>query len=387
MHEDSKFREANLLLRDGQFDKATHLYEELQRAQPGFAPYSKWLSVAKQNMQLTGSIESDVALIFQRSAVHPASKPISECIRRIVVVTPVFNGAAFLGDTIRSVFSQEGDFFIDYFVKDGCSGDGTLDILGSFLDQVANGNFPLRCEGIRFHTESCMDTGLYDAVASAFARIDPQSQFNDILTYINADDIYLPGSFRIAANVFGATKARWICGQIHTISATGETISTPEFPLAYAREDIAAGLHPGEGDLYFIQQEGTFWLRELFDDVGGVNPELKLAGDFDLWLRFADRTELLAMDRPLACFRFRPGQLSEQLTRYRQEMNAVVSKRNNKTGSHSSDSKNTPQFFEMENSPAAGQRQNAGPVCFLNDDGTIREIVYLRRAWIWKEKI
>ena len=45
-------------------------------------------------------------------------------------------------------------------------------------------------------------------------------------------------------------------------------------------------------DYKYVQQESTLWRRSLWDKVGGINPELKLAGDFDLWLKFSRHEKL-----------------------------------------------------------------------------------------------
>jgi glycosyltransferase involved in cell wall biosynthesis len=94
---------------------------------------------------------------------------------RISVVTPSFNMAPYLEDTITSVIGnlRPGD---EYFVIDGGSTDGSTDV-------------------IRRHEQSLSgwvseeDAGYADALAKGFDRAT-----GDILCWINAGDLYLSGA-------------------------------------------------------------------------------------------------------------------------------------------------------------------------------------------------
>ena len=47
----------------------------------------------------------------------------------ISIITPSFNQAAYIEDTINSVLSQETNFGIEYLVMDGGSTDGLFNFL------------------------------------------------------------------------------------------------------------------------------------------------------------------------------------------------------------------------------------------------------------------
>jgi hypothetical protein len=56
--------------------------------------------------------------------------------------------------------------------------------------------------------------------------------------------------------------------------------------------------------LNFIQQEGTFWKRDLWDRSGGyVDTSFSLAADYELWCRLADHAPLYGVSAVLAGFR------------------------------------------------------------------------------------
>ena len=94
----------------------------------------------------------------------------------------------------------------------------------------------------------------------------------------------------------------------------------------FPRKAIDAGIFDGRfAGPYFIQQEGTFWRSTLWKKAGGLDANFRLAGDFDLWRRFAKQSELVVVDTILGCFRFRTGQLSTNLARYQAEIDASLS--------------------------------------------------------------
>ncbi len=60
-----------------------------------------------------------------------------------------------------------------------------------------------------------------------------------------------------------------------------------------------------------IQQESTFWRRSLWELAGArIDTSFPLGGDFELWARFFQHTELYAIDTPLGGFRVHGEQRS-----------------------------------------------------------------------------
>jgi len=66
-------------------------------------------------------------------------------------------------------------------------------------------------------------------------------------------------------------------------------------------------------DHNFIPQPSTFWRRELYDEVGGLDPKFQLAMDGDLWARFADVTPLHHVPRLWSRMRSYPEQATQRL--------------------------------------------------------------------------
>ena len=63
--------------------------------------------------------------------------------RTVSVVTPSYNQGRFLPETIESVLSQEGNFFLDYLVIDGGSTDDSVAVIRRYDSLLAGGKWPV----------------------------------------------------------------------------------------------------------------------------------------------------------------------------------------------------------------------------------------------------
>ena len=93
---------------------------------------------------------------------------------RISIITPSFDQAAYLEQTISSVIGQNYPRLF-YHVQDGGSNDNTVEILKSYGDKIS--------------WRSAPDNGQSDAINAGFAQADC-----DIMAYLNSDDTLLPGT-------------------------------------------------------------------------------------------------------------------------------------------------------------------------------------------------
>jgi glycosyltransferase involved in cell wall biosynthesis len=227
------------------------------------------------------------------------------------IITPVFNGASTIAETIESVLSQEGDFEIEYIIQDGASTDKTVEIARSFEAKLNNGTYPLKCKSVRMQIYSEKDTGVGDAANKGFSHAT-----GDIYAWIGSDDTYKPGAFGAIVNTFETfPEVMWLKGNVSVIDETNQV--TPRQCTIYEQVWIRMGVYGRNA--YFIAAEGVFWKRELWEKAGNFNEQYKLAIDYDLWVRFAQFTPLWTINANVGQFRKRKGQLSENMIAYHAE--------------------------------------------------------------------
>ena len=75
----------------------------------------------------------------------------------------------------------------------------------------------------------------------------------------------------------------------------------------------------------WLQQESMFFKRDLWEKVEGLNLKYKLAGDYELWTRFAKYSSLVSVNIPLAAFRVDQDSRSKKMANeYSEEVKSVV---------------------------------------------------------------
>ncbi len=238
---------------------------------------------------------------------------------KISIVTPSFNSAEYIRETLDSVLLQKGEFSIEYLVIDGGSEDSTPEILEEYRLKVANGEFT-GCREVFFDYVSEPDNGMYDAVAKGFEKVT-----GDIIAYINSDDYYLPHAFELINRAFENIKAlSWVTGINVTYNSLGNPVNH-SLPFRYDRKLISKGLY-GKF-LKFIQQESVFFSKELLEHLDLKKfREFSYAGDFFLWSSFAERSELRILRAALSGFRTSENQLSVvYLKEYMKEFEDTIS--------------------------------------------------------------
>ena len=246
---------------------------------------------------------------------------------KLAIVTPSYNQAQYLGETMRSVLAQTG-VTCEYVVQDGGSTDGsqaliermaavdggrktedsgqwTVDRKQRTEDSISNLQPPI--SGLRppaharcaFAWESTPDAGQADAIGRAFAKTSGGPE--DLMAWINSDDFYLPGALAFVADYFARhPEIDVLYGHRILVDESSQEISRWFLPK-----------HDAEVlRLYdFVPQETVFWRRRIWDRVGGIDSHFKFALDWDLLLRFqAAGAKIVRVPYFLACFRVHAAQ-------------------------------------------------------------------------------
>jgi len=179
----------------------------------------------------------------------------------ISLVTPSLNQGHFLRATIESVLSQDYPR-LEYFVQDGGSTDGTLEVLAHYAGRVPFVSEP--------------DRGQADAINKGLRRAH-----GDVLGYLNSDDVLRAGALRAVGEVFsGRPEVVFVWGRAAYLDAEGRTVS-PCLVRPRALEQLA--------DSCFIAQPAAFFRRRVWDEVGEFDETLHHTMDYDYWFRIVER--------------------------------------------------------------------------------------------------
>jgi glycosyltransferase involved in cell wall biosynthesis len=209
---------------------------------------------------------------------------------RISIVMPSLDQVAYLEAAIRSVLLQ-GYPDLELIVVDGGSIDGSVDVLRRYEEWLTAWT-------------SEPDGGQYDAINRGFER-----STGTVLGWLNSDDMLVPGALAMIGAVFAdlGDRVEWVTGLPGAWDEDGIPADVGAAPR-YRRDWIEAGYYEGRL-LGWIQQESTFWTRNLWDSAGGrIDSSLRYAGDFELWRRFAFLAPLRVIEAQLAGFRTHDAQ-------------------------------------------------------------------------------
>lgn len=233
------------------------------------------------------------------------------------VVTPCWNSAGLIADTVRSIATQtvlnDPDVSIEYIVVDGGSTDTTLAEIESAWVAHPRASLTVISEP---------DRGMYDAMVKGMRRVE-----GDVVSYLNAGDYYSTHCLDTVRTCFVEFGVRWLTGMRVLYNADGAVISA-KVPFAYRRSLISAGYYGVRGRAGAIQQESTFWARDLMaavdlDRLAGM----RLAGDLFLWTEFARQAELAVVASHLGGFRFHGSHLSDAMADYKVEAETFLTRR------------------------------------------------------------
>lgn len=191
------------------------------------------------------------------------------------VITPAFNGMSHIRKCIGSVRNQVSESIeVEHFVQDGVSKDGTAEFVQGFeqrgdVSDQKNYRFSAQCEA---------DEGMYDAINKGWARAD-----GDILSWLNADEQYLPGTLEKVASYFEAhPEVDVVWGEFICVDKVGQ-------PTAL-RRDIPVRQFYMKNCRCYVASCTAFYRRRIWDDGElRMNDAYRFSSDRELYLRLMDR--------------------------------------------------------------------------------------------------
>jgi glycosyltransferase involved in cell wall biosynthesis len=179
----------------------------------------------------------------------------------ISVVVPSYNQAEFLDETLRSILSQD-HAELEVIVVDGGSTDNSVEVIRRHAPRLA-------------YWCSERDEGQSHAIAKGMALAK-----GDLVGWLNSDDVLMPGALKRVAEAAART------GHVNAVFHGGHKVID--------EQGVVMELNRAVPELSWctrrlgpvICQPGSFFGREAYRRVGGVDIALQYGMDLDLWLRF-----------------------------------------------------------------------------------------------------
>ncbi|RPH94024.1 MAG: glycosyltransferase, partial [Lysobacterales bacterium] len=199
---------------------------------------------------------------------------------KISVIVPSFNQGKYLGETLASILSQDYPR-LEVVVIDGGSTDESLEVIERYSERLA-------------YWHSRPDNGQAHAISMGAARCS-----GDLLGWLNSDDFYWKDCLWTVARaylrhpdhgLFIGNGLRYREGLYHPFCARH---------VALNREALVEGLD-------YILQPATFFLREAWEAVGGLDERLHYTLDWDIIVRVAQRYPAVLVNEFLAASREYP---------------------------------------------------------------------------------
>jgi glycosyltransferase involved in cell wall biosynthesis len=195
----------------------------------------------------------------------------------VTIVTPSFNQAAFLEQTLKSVLEQDYPN-VEYLVVDGASTDGSQDIIRKYENRLA-------------WWVSEPDHGQAEAINKGLTRAK-----GEIVAWLNSDDYYLPGAIRQAVEALQAwPQVGLVYGDVQAVDENGRLTNH----LTYDDWGLS-----GLMQFCIIGQPAVFMRREVLQKSGFLDLSYHFLLDHQLWLRMAFHSEIKYVAEEWAAARF-----------------------------------------------------------------------------------
>lgn len=204
---------------------------------------------------------------------------------RVSIITPSYNQANYLEQTIQSVLAQDYPQ-LEYIIVDGASTDGSVEIIRRYADRLA-------------YWVSEPDHGQAEAINKGFQRAS-----GEFVAWLNSDDLYLPGAVaRAVAALAADPRLGFVYGDALTIDAQGR----PLHPLVFGDWGLDELIR-----FRIICQPAVFMRRSALEQAGYLDAAYHMMLDHQLWIRMAQRSPIRYLGGagrfvPLAAARHHPA--------------------------------------------------------------------------------
>lgn len=205
---------------------------------------------------------------------------------KISIVVPSLNKVKYIGSTLNSIFTQKYPN-LEVIIQDGASTDGSLEIIKQFARKHPH----------EIKWESKKDNGQLDAINKGLSKAS-----SDILTYINADDIYEDDSFESVAKVYQENpRSLWFAGRGMVINKEGKEIA--KYATSYKNYLLSQNSRLGLLVTNYLMQPSVFFTKTAFEKYGPLIGIKRGVMEYAFWLKLSEFAMPVVMNKTLSAFR------------------------------------------------------------------------------------
>jgi glycosyltransferase involved in cell wall biosynthesis len=216
---------------------------------------------------------------------------------KVSAVIPVYNGAAYVAEGIRSALNQTRPP-IECLVIDDGSTDATADIVRQFGDEVVY---------VR------QDRGGVSAARNRGAKLAR----GELVGFLDHDDVWLPAKLERQVDALGRQDAAMaLCG-MRVVDDGGSALGTRRLQ---ARDDLLTGMLMFDGTETVSCSSTGLVRRAAFLAIGGFDPNLSVSADWDLLLRTLLGGPVAYVDEPLVAYRVHDANMSRNVGAMERDM-------------------------------------------------------------------
>ena len=199
---------------------------------------------------------------------------------RVSIITPSYNQARFIEQTIQSVLNQDYPD-LEYIIVDGASTDDSVEIIKKYAGCLA-------------YWLSEPDSGQSEAVNKGWQRAT-----GEIIGWLNSDDLLMPGAVSRMVKAFQETpEMSVIYGDVISIDQEGQIFNIMRFDQ-WNLDDLMT--------FKIISQPGAFMRADVLRQSGYLDRQMHFLMDTHLWLKMAQFAPIRYLPGVVAAARYHPG--------------------------------------------------------------------------------
>lgn len=215
---------------------------------------------------------------------------------KISIVIPSFNKVKYIAGTLDSIFEQKYPNF-EVIVQDGRSTDGTLEIIKKYAKKYKE-----------LKWESKKDKGQLDAINKGLKKTK-----GDIITFINADDLYRKNAFVEVAKVFNNNpEAIWFAGRGSVIDCKGREIA--KSVVWYKNFLLSLNSRFYLLITNYLMQPSVFFTKKAYKKYGPLTGNKNFVTEYDFWLKLSDIQMPIVVDKYLSKFRIEKSTKTKKMS-------------------------------------------------------------------------